>query len=181
MPSTPNSQRDLLIRIGIEGLAQPRRTDDILDELGRALVDGGRVPPSKFQTLRRMIADSVPDCMITDDANLVEAVKLPDADDRHVLAAAIRAGAGRGGAATIVTNNLSDFPDDMLGQWNIAAESPDDFVMNLIDLDDRVVYSCVQQIAASRTKPPQSIEDVLRQLERSGLTQSVAELRLGRP
>jgi len=38
---------------------------------------------------------------------------------------------------------------------------------------------CVQQIAYSRTRPPQDIEDVLSQLERDGLVESVAALRTG--
>jgi len=103
-----------------------------------------------------------------------QGLKLPDADDRHVLAAAIKAGAD-----TIVTSNLGDFPDYALEPWNITAESPDEFILNLIDLDDRIIYSCIQQIADSRNRPPESFEDVLTQLERSGLIHSSAELRLG--
>ncbi|WP_255955938.1 hypothetical protein [Streptomyces odontomachi] len=51
--------------------------------------------------------------------------------------------------------------------------------MDLIGLDDRVVYACVQEIATSRRHPPETFEDVLAQLERSGLTESVAALRHG--
>jgi hypothetical protein len=42
---------------------------------------------------------------VTGYEDLIESLQLPDADDRHVLAAAIRA---RGGV--IVTANLRDFP-----------------------------------------------------------------------
>ncbi|MEU6346424.1 hypothetical protein ABZ883_36360 [Streptomyces sp. NPDC046977] len=52
-------------------------------------------------------------------------------------------------------------------------------LMDLMGLDDRVVHACVQEIATSRRRPPQTFEDVLGQLERSGLTESVAALRLG--
>jgi hypothetical protein len=91
-----------------------------------------------------------------------------------VLAAAIRAG-----AQVIVTNNRKDFPPDYLSGWGMERKNADDFIMDLIGLDDRVVFACVQEIATSRRRPPQTFEDVLAQLEKSGLTESVAHLRLG--
>lgn len=53
---------------------------------------------------------------------LIEGLKLPDPDDRHVLAAAIKAG-----AQVIVTRNLKDFPETDLQPWDIEAQSPDAF------------------------------------------------------
>ncbi|WP_433371438.1 hypothetical protein [Streptosporangium sp. CA-115845] len=71
---------------------------------------------------------------------LVPESELRTLDDRHVLAAAIKVGA-RG----IVTSNLRDFPSEHLAPWEIEAKSPDDFVLDQIDLDGRVVWACVQQ------------------------------------
>lgn len=93
-----------------------------------------------------------------------------------MLAAAIRTG-----AQVIVTSNLRDFPRDQLAPWGIDAKSPDDFLLDLIDLDDRVVWACVQEIANSRRNPPETAEDVLDELERAGLVEAVAALREGRP
>ncbi len=92
-----------------------------------------------------------------------------------MLAAAIRAG-----AQVIVTSNWKDFPEDYLTPWNVTAKSPDDFLLDLIDLDDRVVWACVQEIAYSRRNPPETTEDVLDELERAGLVEAVASLREGR-
>jgi hypothetical protein len=47
---------------------------------------------------------AIPDCLITDYEDLTEGLALPDKDDRHVLAAAIR-----GHADAIVTTNLRHF------------------------------------------------------------------------
>ena len=94
--------------------------------------------------------------------------------DRHVLAAAIKAG-----AQVIVTSNLKHFPAADLRQWDVEAKSPDDFVLDQVGIDGRAVTACIQQIADSRTRPAQDIEDVLSQLERDGLVESSAALRAG--
>ncbi|MFF4413333.1 hypothetical protein ACFYY8_12445 [Streptosporangium sp. NPDC001559] len=91
-----------------------------------------------------------------------------------MLAAAIKVG-----AQVIVTSNLRDFPSEHLAPWEIEAKSPDDFVLDQIDLDGRVVWACVQQIADSRINPPEAVDDVLDALEKAGLVESVASLRAG--
>jgi hypothetical protein len=82
------------------------------------------------------------------------------------------------GAQTIVTANLQHFPADELRPWDIEAISPDDFIRDQIELDRAAIYAAIQQIADSWRRPPGSIDDVLDQLERSGLAISVAELRM---
>jgi hypothetical protein len=117
---------------------------------------------------------AVRDCLVSGYEPLIEGLKLPDPADRHVLAAATKAG-----AQVIVTSNLKHFPAAGLRQWNVEAKSPDDFVLDQVGIDGRTVAACAQQIADSRTQPPQDIEDVLSQLERDGLVESVATLRAG--
>ncbi|MEU9887173.1 hypothetical protein [Sphaerisporangium sp. NPDC051011] len=67
----------------------------------------------------------------------------------------------------------------MLSSWGIVAKSPDEFLLDLIDIADRVVFSCVQQIVDQRINPPETLDEVLRQLERGGLVESAAALRFG--
>jgi predicted nucleic acid-binding protein len=169
----PNAQRDLLIRIAQHGLVQAKWTDRILDEMVAAR--SRRNPdldPAKLVRLRELINASVADCLVTGYEPLEEGLKLPDPDDRHVLAAAIKAG-----AQVIVTTNLRDFPPEDLSAWNVEAKSPDEFVLDQIGIDDRVVFSCVQEIANSRRRAPQTVSDILAELENSGLVASAAALR----
>ncbi|RZE01725.1 PIN domain-containing protein [Streptomyces albidoflavus] len=170
----PNTLRDLLIRVGQKGFVRARWTEMILDEVDRSIARNHQVPPEKLAHRRILMNRAVRDCLVTGFEPLIEGLKLPDEDDRHVLAAAVRAG-----AQVIVTNNRKDFPADYLDTWGIERKSADEFVLDLIGLDDRVIYACVQEIATSRRRPPQTFDDVLGQLERSGLARSVTALRQG--
>ncbi len=78
--------------------------------------------------------DAVRDCLVTGYEDLIASLSLPDPDDRHVLAAAIRADAD-----VIVTYNLKDFPAETLAPFDIEAQHPDDFLVSLLDQAPGVV------------------------------------------
>ncbi len=167
-----NTLRDLLIRIGQTPLVQARWTDRIIDEaLAAVSKHNPDIAQEKLQRLKELMIEALPDAMVRDHEPLIEGLHLRDPDDLHVLAAAIKSG-----AQVIVTAD-KDFTAADLAPWNIEAKHPDDFVLDQIDINDRVVWGCVQQIANARKQRPETVEDVLTQLERSGLVQSAAELR----
>lgn len=170
----PSTLRDLLIRIGQAGLVQAKWTDEILDEVFSNLIrNRPDLDPDALTRTRALMVRAIRDCVVTGYEPLVDVVELPDPGDRHVLAAAIKAR-----AQVIVTNNLGDFPEAVLAPWNIEAKAPDDFVLDQIDLDRQAVYGAVQRIADSWRRPPGTVNDVLASLERDGLLESVAALRL---
>ena len=142
---------------------QAKWTHEILEE-----VAGSAEEPSgylgKTDRLRERMNAAVRDCLVSGYEPLIAALELPDPNDRHVLAAAIKAK-----AQIIVTKNLRDFPAERLAPWGLKAKSPDSFVRDQIDIDRQAVWACVQQIVDSRTRNPVTIEDVLKQLERDGL------------
>lgn len=152
---------------------QARWTDQILDEVFRNIRENRPdLPSGLLDRTRTLMVKAVRDCLVTGYEPLIPALDLPDPDDRHVLAAAIRAR-----AQVIVTDNLKDFPAEALRQWDVDPKDADDFVCDQIGLDAKVVWSCLQQIANSWRNPPGTIGDVLTSLERCGLVQSVAALR----
>jgi PIN domain len=108
----PNTQRNLLIRLARTGLVRARWSAGILAELDRALAERP-VARDKRRRLFELMNAAVPDCPVEGYEPLIDGLKLPDLDDRHVLAAAIKVG-----AQLIVTNNLADFPEDALASWN---------------------------------------------------------------
>ena len=169
----PAPLRDLLLRIANTGVVRARWSDTILDECFRSILR--RRPDLDPEALRRtrvLMNDAVADCIVSGLESLIEGIQLPDPDDRHVLAAAIRSG-----AQAIITFNLSDFPEEKLAPYSIEAKHPDDFVIDTIDLAPALVPRVVSEQAAALKNPPRTPHDLLDTLRSQGLIQSVARLR----
>jgi hypothetical protein len=80
-----------------------------------------------------------PDANIFNYEELISSLSLPDGNERHILAAAIR-----GKADVIVTLNLKDFPQDYLISYDIEVQDPDEFVSNLINPDKHKSENALQ-------------------------------------
>ncbi len=158
----PAPLRDLLIRIARAGLVRARWTDAILDECFRSILRRRPELASPLERTRELMNAGVADCLIIGYEDLVDTLKLPDPNDRHVLGAAIRAG-----AETIVTANLADFP----------AKHPDEFVVELINSAPAVVLGIIARQAADLRNPPRTVDDVLDMLQAVGLGRAVARVR----
>ena len=85
--------------------------------------------------------------MVLVPPDLIDGIKyLPDPNDRHVLACAIR-----GGAHAIVTANVKDFPQASLDHFEILAQTPDEFLIHQFTLsEDQVLEKLDAQAAAIR-------------------------------
>lgn len=162
----PVTQADSLLRLAAAGLYRPLWSARILDEMVDALE---RIHPDMMATgaARRrasvMNAAFVDACVEEGDGAMLTAFELPDADDAHVVEAAVW-----GRADVIVTNNLKDFPDSALSRLNLQAQHPDRFLLDQLDLDpDRVMGALSEQAAATRN-PALNLGAVLERLERCG-------------
>lgn len=90
---------------------------------------------------------------------------MPDEDDRHVLACAIKTNAN-----IIVTNNLKDFPEDYLDSFGIKAQKSDDFLTDLIDLNPQQALKAFKEMVLHKRKPPIDEYELLAQYRRIELT-----------
>lgn len=169
----PAPLRDLFIRLAQAGLVRARWTQAIHEEwLRNVLKDNPQLSPERLARTRTLMNEAVRDCLVTGHEDLIDSLTLPDPEDRHVLAAAIRAG-----AEVIVTFNLRDFPVEAMSRFDITAQHPDDFLVGLLDLAPGDVCGAVKRQRESLRNPPKSVEELLATFESQGLTQAVARLR----
>jgi cytosine/adenosine deaminase-related metal-dependent hydrolase len=169
----PAPLRDLLMRLALTDLYRARWTDMIHDEWTRnVLKQRPDLTTEDLARTRCLMNMHVRDCLVTGFEHLIPSVELPDADDRHVLAAAIHAGAN-----LIVTFNLKDFPQDQLKRYRLTAQHPDDFIFDLLDLHAARVCEAVASHRRSLKNPPKTADEYLDTLLKQGLTHTVGLLR----
>lgn len=118
------------------------------------------------------MCQAVANCLVFGYEPLVDGLSLPDPNDRHVLAAAIRCS-----AQVIVTANLRDFPRAVLEPFNIEAKGPDQFVLDLVDLAPARVATVIERQAAALTRPCRTVDELLDELAGQGLPRAAAALR----
>ena len=169
----PAPLRDLLVWVGMTGMVQVKWTNEILDECFRAILDKKpELSPERLERTRTLMNRAVRDVLVEGYEGIVEALELPDPNDRYVLAAAIRCG-----AQAIVTSNLKHFPDGALAPYNVEALHPDRFVLDLLDLAPGLVLKVIDDQVRALKKPPMELTELLDRLEGNGLVQTTAEVK----
>ena len=108
-----------------------------------------------------------PDALGENYEALIENLELPDKDDRHVLAAAIKTNAN-----LIITNNLKDFPNDYLVNFGLKAKAPDDFFTDIIDLNHDISLEAFRSVVLNKKNPPYNHYEVLDILRSNGLKET---------
>lgn len=169
----PPTLRSLLMHLALTDLFRARWTDAIHEEwIRNVLTAHPDILPEALAKTRRLMDAHVAGALITGYDDLIPALSLPDPNDRHVLAAAIR-----GGANVIVTCNTKDFPDALLDQYGIEAQHPDIFITHLFDLAPMDVLAAARNQLRDLKNPPVSVSDYLERLEKLQLPQTAGHLR----
>lgn len=149
--------RDTLLRAAEVGLYRPVWTDAIWDEVLRNLKTRDRNPLTEDDAsyLLLQIEKHFPEAVVTNYEGFMPALT-NDPKDRHVLAAAIRAG-----AQVIVTSNLRHFPRAALAPYDVEAQSPDTFLSHLYDLYPDIMVDVIRDQAQALKKTPQTPQRIL--------------------
>jgi hypothetical protein len=168
----PAPLRDFLMWLGLSGKYQARWTERINEEWQRnLLIKRPDLTQAQLDRTAHLMQIAIPDALVDGYEDLIAGLSLPDADDRHVLAAAIRCR-----ASVIVTFNERDFPREALEPFGIEAQHPDAFIDDLFDLDPAVVIHAAQRQRTQLKHPPISGGQYLDILLTQGLVQTCRAL-----
>ena len=162
----PAPLRDLLMRLALTDLYRARWSDQIHEEwINAVLRNRPDLSRAQLERTRSLMNAHVRDALVDGHQPLIPSLELPDPDDRHVLAVAIKCGAD-----LIITFNLDDFPEPALAGYGIGACHPDLFLVDQLNLDVERVYMAMRQHRASLRNPPKTVEEYLVTLEEQGLS-----------
>lgn len=149
-----NALRNLLLTAYDHDLYQARFSDHILQEVKGSLTQ--RRDASIADSAVARLRAGYPEALVERYESLISAMK-NDVGDKHVLAAAVHAG-----AQVIVTNNLRDFPYEAVSPYAIEVQTPDDFLVHLWDLDRETMLAVVNETAGlTRRRNPRDIVEQL--------------------
>ena len=168
----PPSLRDMLMWLASSRVYAPRFTEEIHAEWTRnVLADSREAKPAQIDRTRRLMNQVVPKCLVSGYESRIPNLSLPDADDRHVLAAAIEAG-----ASLVVTYNLADFPAPTLALFGVQPIHPDAFLISLFDRKQTLFLSAVRNHRASLHNPPKDAAGYIQTLKANRLTELALRL-----
>lgn len=160
----PVALADTLLRIAERELYRPLWSARIVAEAANAIVKmHPDIPPEQVQKRFAAMDETFEDACVDGWEQLEQTVTLPDPDDRHVVAAAMR-----GRADAIVTANIRDYPVDILDPLSIKVVHTDDFLLDQLDLAPRVVLDVLREQAAHTRRPALTPVDLIARLARAG-------------
>jgi PIN domain len=160
------------MELAAKGLYRARWTAQIHEEwISAILKNRTELHRAQLERTRDLMNASVLDCLVTDYEDLIPSINLPDIDDRHVVAAAIKSH-----CAAIITFNLDHFPQTELQKYDVEAQHPDEFIHHQFGLDRAAVVTAARSIRLRLKNPAVSGEDYLRRLAAQGLPKTVTEL-----
>lgn len=151
---------DLLATMATRRLFRPHWSPQILDEVARNLGRRRDLAPAAIERRLGYLDRALPDANQEAPADLIDAMPVNE-HDRHVLALAVHVG-----AATIVTENLRDFPTDLCDPHGVEAISADTFVLAQVHLRPDIVLSSIESMAARRRRHPKTPAEITERLGR---------------
>lgn len=162
----PISTCDTLLRMAEHGLFRPLWSNRVTDEAQQALeeihpdIDKNRLT-YRFRSMDKAFRDA----KVNNWEPFLPGIKrlaIPDPDDAHVIAAAL---CGR--ADAIITNNLKDFPDEILKPLGLEAIDLDTFLISQFDLSKAATCRALDEQAKAQKNPPMDFAALLDALGRS--------------
>ena len=140
----PSELRNFLMHLALTGLFRAKWSAAVHEEwISNLLKNRPDLTREKLERTRQLMDKATLDALVEGYEDLIPAMT-NHPKDRHVLAAAARAG-----VKVIVTYNLKDFPPSSLAPYSITAQGPSAFLKNLYNMAPSVVMQTLDTQAAA--------------------------------
>lgn len=164
--------RDYLLWLSIHGLYSPKWSAKLLEEFTSIFEKKKkRLTPEQIERQIELMNKACPNALVEKYQGLLPSINLPDLNDKHVVAAAIKCNAN-----VIVTYNLKDFPSECLDSFGLEAVDPDTFIADMIDLSPELCCDAFREMVLGKNKPPYSESEYLEIFRKNGLDQTAEAL-----
>lgn len=150
---------DLFATMATRRIFRPHWSPQIIDEVVRNLAKRPDLEPAAIDRRIGHLNRAISGALSEVPASLIDAMPVNE-NDRHVLALAVHVG-----APTIVTDNLRDFPADLLEPFDIEAISPDEFTLAQVGLHPQAVLDSIDAMAARRLRSPKTRDEIIARLQ----------------
>lgn len=157
--------RDILLWFASHKLYAPLWSEEAIKEWENVMKRQGFEENAIAKQVHSVV-NGFPNAMVTHYTKIIPSLELPDENDRHIMAAAIKVNAN-----VIVTSNLKDFPSDYLREFGLTAKSPDDFLVDIIDLNNKVALEAFRMMVLHKRNPDLDEFEVLALLRNNNLNQ----------
>lgn len=151
--------RDFLLCLAEKELYRPIWSKEICKEVEKNLIQ--RIEYSKAQKIVNAINQAFPEAM---DLNKSENIDFKntsiDPKDRHIVSTAICSD-----SQVILTNNIKHFPQEDLKQFSIEAQTPDEFLVNILNLSYKKVLKIFEEMEGKYTNPVVPREVLLQRMK----------------
>ncbi len=168
-------KRDLLLTLAEAEFFRVRWSEKILEETNAALIkifNQRKEPDSILRSAKSIQAmkTAFPEALVELNGKPF-VTRLPDKNDEHIIMSAIQTQ-----AQSIVTENIKDFPSDILSEFNMEARTADDFIADTIALDVGKAVAKIKILRSRLQKPEMTPEKYILSLESHGLLETVSIL-----
>jgi len=174
----PMTVRDVLLTLANHEFFNPKWSASLHEEWGTNLAARRQTAglqgdvQAQVTATRQSMDRAFPDALVNDVLPETADVAPVDPKDRHVVMTAIAARAD-----AIVTFNLRDFAaQHLLQTFEIEVLHPDQFILDLIDLQEKRAVVAFKEMRARKKMPPWSADEFIDRIRRSGLVQTAAWL-----
>lgn len=157
--------RSLILSLAQTKLFRARWSDKVHEEwIGNLLKNRPDLQRDSLERTRQSMDAAVLDALVTGYEPLIDAMQLPDPNDRHVLAAAVVCK-----SSCIVTFNVSDFPSDRLAPYGLHGVHPDDFLLDVESIDPPAFADAVREDLSHYRAPPLELPEYVVALRKAGV------------